>query len=94
MPNSGTYEGLEEPDKSREFILHQDDWPAWPFCPLKTEKGDVAFLHGGDTPLDMEYNPSRSIMMYHGSMYLPKIDGERTEWPNLEALLSAGWRVD
>ena len=83
---------LELTDK--EFIQKPDDWPYWPFLPVKRPK-DAGF-------------PEIGVILAIGgklsTVYLVNINAdsleerikisERKEYPNVDAMLADGWIVD
>jgi hypothetical protein len=89
--------GRRVPPYDREdhkyMILHQDEWPIWPRLPVKNTKDyrlGMIMSHGG---LFGEIDPDKPIVVRLGTMFLvEKMDN--VEYPNLDALLDAGWVVD
>lgn len=69
------------------FMRSEDDWPVWPFLPLKKQSGGwpVGLLVAG-----------RGFTVYLKNMYDPKSldDCEVMEYDSAEAAVADGWRVD
>ncbi len=88
------------------FIRKYNDWPCWPFCPLKRrsnslEKKDLGVLLATQEHADaVVKKPGSKFIIYHGYMFdFPKTGEEvsklpTTEYASLEELLADGWVVD
>lgn len=73
----------------REFILDQDNWPRWPWLPLKRlGTRDHAFLDGRD--LSSHLLGQGPLPVRVGLME-PR---EVREYADVDAILADGWVVD
>lgn len=76
-------------DDDRAFILDQDNWPMWPWLPLKmTGTLKPAFLDGRHLTRHLEDGIPLQI---HAGLDEPR---ELLEYLNVDAMLADGWVVD
>lgn len=71
-------------DRDRAMIENPDDWPVWPYLPMKAPGWKVGFF----------FCPSftnNKVVFYEGNM-LAK-DATKTAL-TVDEVLAAGWRVD
>lgn len=79
-------------DRDRQMILTEDDWPRWPVLPVKRHTREN-FLELGCI-LSGSLNVVRVANMFQlsGTVDLSTIPS--VTYPDVDALLADGWRVD
>lgn len=79
--------GQDEKRGDREFILDQENWPNWPWLPLKRPSDwGAAFMSGPELTRHLEDGIPLRIYV--------SPDLEMLEYLNVGTLIADGWRVD
>ena len=81
-----------------EMILKVDEWPNWPYLPLKMSSEALCEFPAFATLVD-EVFPRNSYRLIHGSLFQDKDlkafeEGGRSSSVTAEAVIALGWRVD
>lgn len=80
----------------RAFIERPDQWPRWPWLPLKRKNSELADKNLGV----LIANGAKDYTVYHVNLFDLPMPIERfkasprTTYLTLDALLADGWRVD
>ena len=77
-------------DKDLNMIQNPDNWPAWPFLPMKRKTGgqlEMAFFWNGSISDD-------TVLFFLGYIYEMKPRKSAALKVTPEQVLALGWRVD
>ncbi len=98
------------PHDDAKMIRKPDNWPCWPFLPMKIQDGSrtgsLEHKKGGVLLATQEHDdavkgkPDSKFTIYHVYMFQPpkgKAEWDaapRTEYKTVEEMLQAGWTID
>ncbi len=96
--NTGRTPVINDDQTDLEMILKIDEWPMWPYLPLKMPSKTLGVDPAFATLFD-EVLPRNSYKLIHGSLFQDKDpkafeEVERSPSVTAEAVVALGWRVD
>ena len=98
VKNAGRVLVISDDQTELEMILKVDEWPNWPYLPLKMPSEALGEFPAFATLLDEVY-PRNSYKLIHRSLFQDKDlkafeEGGRSSSVTAEAVIALGWRVD
>lgn len=75
-------------ERDIHFLLHPEEWPSWPMCPVKRRDASQR-----ESQVGVVWADGQAVVILT-NMFSFDADAPKLTYESMQELVAAGWRVD